>query len=397
MRVVCLGGGPAGLYFAILTKLRDPDSEVLVVERNPRGVTHGFGVVFWDDLLNGLQQSDPKSAELVKAKALQWWAQEVHVAGRRPAQVGGYGFAIGRHDLLAILTKRAIELGVRIQFEQTATDLAEWSDADLIVASDGANSQVRTQLAEQFTPQIAAGRNYYIWLGTTKPFDAFTFAFEKTPAGWVWLHGYRYNDHTSTCIVECTSSTWHGLELDRLPLDEGIAVVQKIFVGQLDGHDLISGLGGGTAARWQNFQRVTNQNWFHQNVVLLGDAAHTTHFSIGSGTRLAMEDSISLDRALRQHELPTALRHYQAERKAATELRQAAADSSAKWLENIDDHDEYMESDPVRFAYSLRTRRDGSPSGLSWLLHRATQHPLGRAARRSVSAAKRKALARAAR
>ncbi|HTF47166.1 MAG TPA: FAD-dependent monooxygenase [Pseudonocardia sp.] len=398
MRVVCLGGGPAGLYFAILTKLRDPDSDVVVVERNPRGVTHGWGVVFWDDLLHSLYRTDSTTAELLKANALQWWAQEVHVGAQPPAQAGGYGFAIGRHELLTILTDRAIALGVTVQFDRTATTLADWSDADLIVASDGANSPVRTQLAEHFKPQIEVGTNYYIWLGTNKTFDAFTFAFEKTPAGWLWFHGYRFNDKTSTCIVECPSSTWHELELDRLGPDEGISVVQKIFADKLGGHELTNKLGGASTARWLNFQRVSNHAWFHKNIVLVGDAAHTTHFSIGSGTRLAIEDSIALDQAIRQHhDLPAALRQYQIERKAATELRQAAADSSAKWFENINALGEQMDSDPVRFAYSLRTRKEGSPSGVSWLLHRATQYPLGRAGRRWVSTVKRKASARAER
>jgi anthraniloyl-CoA monooxygenase len=389
MRVVCLGGGPAGLYFAILTKLRDPASDVVVVERNPRGVTYGWGVVFWDDLLDSLYRADKKSGELIKASARQWYAQEVYVGTESPAQAGGYGFSIGRNDIREILTDRAAELGVKVIFDHPVTDVKEWADADLVIACDGANSQVRTQLAAHFEPQVETGSNYYIWLGTKKVFDAFTFAFVETPSGWIWFHGYRFNADTSTCIVECSPRTWRGLGLDQLPPDDGIAVVQHIFADKLDGHPLINRLGGSVTARWLNFTRITNLRWFHDNIVLMGDAAHTTDFSIGSGTKLAMEDAIALDRAIGQHaDLPAALRAYQAERKAATLLRQTAARSSAEWFENIDD---YINANVVTFAYSLRARRDlsRSPSGLPWLLHRATQYPLGRAGRRWVSTVRR--------
>jgi anthraniloyl-CoA monooxygenase len=380
------------LYFAILSKLRDPRGEVTVFERNPRGVTYGWGVVFWDDLLDNLRRGDGSSARRIQAGARQWYDQQACVGAQAPAHMGGYGFSIGRSLLLSILTARAEELGVDLRFEHPVDDLARLAGADLVVGADGANSRVRQLGAPHFAPRVDVGRNHYIWLGTHKVFDVFTFAFERTAAGWIWFHGYRFNDDTSTCIVECSPRTFHGLGLDTLGPDEGVALLQDIFARHLDGHRLINQRAGLANTPWLNFTRISNRRWFHHEVVLLGDAAHTTDFSIGSGTKLAIEDAIGLDRALRTcpHRLPDALRTYQHDRAAAVTRRQDAARSSAAWFENVDHH---IETDPVRFAYSLRTRRDGAVplASLSWLLHQATQYTAGRAARRWVSTAKRRA------
>jgi anthraniloyl-CoA monooxygenase len=386
LKIVCVGAGPAGLHFAILSKLRDPATEVTVLERNPRGVTNGWGVVFWDDLVHGLRRSDAEVARQILADANQWHDQEVQVGEAKPARMGGYGYSIGRARLLDILTARAESLGVRLEFG-AEVDATRFADADLVVAADGANSRTRATYADHFQPTIESGRNYYIWLGTRKLFDIFTFAFEETPAGWVWLHGYRFSDEYSTCIFECSPETWHGLGLDTMELDDGIEMMAKVFARELDGHELINQTGRSGKLPWLRFTDITNQRWYHQNVVLLGDAAHTTHFSIGSGTKLAIEDAIGLDQALRAHaQIPDALAAYQAERSSAVGVRQQAARVSTAWFENVAEH---ITVDPVRFAYSLRTRRE-QPAGLSWVLHRATQYRAGQVARRWVSTAKRR-------
>ncbi|WP_028934445.1 FAD-dependent monooxygenase [Pseudonocardia spinosispora] len=386
MNVVCVGAGPAGLYFAILTKLREPGAAVRVVERNPRGVTYGWGVVFWDDLVNSLRHSDPETTRLILEDANKWHDQEVQVGEAKPARMGGYGYSIGRARLLEILTARAESLGVTVEFDAEVGPDETFPDADLVVAADGANSRTRAQYAEHFAPTIESGRNYYIWLGTRKLFDIFTFAFEQTSAGWVWLHAYRFSNEYSTCIFECSPETWKGLGLDTMSIDEGLTLMQKVFARELDGQELITQIGP-TGRPWLNFADITNRAWHHDNVVLMGDAAHTTHFSIGSGTKLALEDAIGLDRAMRAHaDLPSALAAYQADRAASVAVRQASARASTAWFENVAEH---IKTDPVRFSYALRTRRE-QPAGLSWLLHRATQYRAGQIARRWVSTAKRK-------
>ncbi|MDT5027223.1 MAG: anthraniloyl-CoA monooxygenase [Micromonosporaceae bacterium] len=392
MKIVCVGAGPAGLYFAILSKLRDPGVDVRVVERNPRGVTNGWGVVFWDDLLAALARTDPESARRIRATANQWHDQQVHVGAAKPARMGGYGFSIGRARLLEILTSRAESLGVRVDFDTRSEDpVADFPDADLVVAADGANSRIRARYAEELEPTIEEGRNRYIWLGTHKTFDVFTFAFERTSAGWLWFHGYRFNSDTSTCIVECPPGTWDGLGLGELDLDGSVALLQDVFAGELDGHELINQSGLAGVSPWLRFADVTNQHWSHGNVVLVGDAAHTTHFSIGSGTKLAIEDAIGLDRAMRAHAgVAEALAAYQRDRAAAVALRQRAARRSTAWFESVPERIE-IDDDPVRFAYALRTRRDlSAPGGVSWMLHQATQYPLGQRARRLVSSTKRR-------
>ncbi|HEY2206376.1 MAG TPA: FAD-dependent monooxygenase [Pseudonocardia sp.] len=392
MRIVCVGAGPAGLYFAILSKLRDPAAEVTVLERNPRGVTYGWGVVFWDDLMHGLRHGDPVSAASIESGANQWHDQEVHVGDAKPAHMGGYGYSIGRALLLDILTRRAEALGVDVRFDQVVDDAAidsDFSDADLVVAADGVNSRLRARHEDDFGTTVDSASNYYIWLGTHKLFDVFTFAFEKTAAGWVWLHGYQFDDTTSTCIIECSPETWKGLRLDTLDTDEGIALLEGVFARELGGNKLINQTGPNAKTSWLRFNDVTNRRWWHGRVALMCDAAHTTHFSIGSGTKLAIEDAVGLDRAMRAHQdVPAALAAYERDRATAVAERQGSARSSTAWFEHVDSH---IDTDPTRFAYSLRTRRDGKTAGgVSFLLHRATQYRAGRLGRRLISSTKRK-------
>lgn len=355
MNIVCIGGGPAGLYFAISMKLRDPTHDITVVERNPRGVTFGWGVVLSDETLGNLRDNDPESAREIQDSFAHWDDIEVHVRGKGSVRSGGHGFVgIGRKHLLDILARRAEGLGVDLRFESEVEDLSQFAEADLIVACDGINSRVRRSYADRFRPDIDARQNKYIWLGTHKVFDAFTFAFEKTEAGWVWIHAYHFDEDTSTCIVECSQETWEGLGFDRLGPDESVALMEEIFEPYLDGHSLINDARHLGKTPWLNFQRISNEKWFHENIVLMGDAAHTAHFSIGSGTKLALEDAIGLADKLHEHEdLGSALEDYQEERRTAVLQLQSSARNSTEWFENIP---RYIHQDAMQFAYSLLTR-----------------------------------------
>ena len=355
MKIVCIGAGPAGLYFAISMKLRNPDHDITVVERNPAGVTFGWGVVFSDQTLGNLHDNDPESARVIRDNFAHWDDIEVYVRGEKMSRSSGHGFVgIGRKHLMDILARRATDLGVDIQFEREVEDLSESSDADLIVACDGINSRVRELYADKFRPDIDTRGNKFIWLGTHKLFDAFTFAFEKTRAGWVWIHGYRFDRDTSTCIVECSQETWKELGFGELGADESIALCEEIFEPYLEGRSLINNARHLANAPWINFRRINNETWFHDNIVLMGDAAHTAHFSIGSGTKLALEDAIALAEKLHEHEdRQAALEAYEDERRLEVLKLQSAARNSTEWFENIE---RYMNQEPMQFTYSLLTR-----------------------------------------
>lgn len=355
MRITCVGGGPAGLYFAILMKERDRDHEITVYERNPVGVTYGWGVVFWDDLLDHLNASHPPTAREIGANAFRWNGQQLAVEGRDPVHLEGPGYGIGRHRLLELLIDRARALGVEIRFEHEVEAGSQSPEGDLIVACDGVNSGLRQLHAGDFGTDVHVGRNKYIWLGTTKVFDRFTFAFVPTAAGWIWCHAYGFDVETSTFIVECSPETWAGLGFDRLGEHETVALLEQLFASQLEGHRLHASDKANGAFQWLNFRTLTNETWHNENIVLMGDAAHTTHFTIGSGTKLALEDAIAL--AAKLSEVPTleqALVDYERERKLALRFAQTDARFSARWFESVR---RYIELDPQRLFVLLRLRR----------------------------------------
>jgi anthraniloyl-CoA monooxygenase len=384
MRITCVGGGPAGLYFAVLAKLADPSHDITVLERNPEGVTYGWGVVFWDDLLDDLFRYDPVSARRISEAAYQWDEYEVRASGKSVTHLAGYGFSLGRHKLLDILTNRARELGVEISHSAPCWDSPEKSD--LVVACDGAGSLLREQHADHFAPEIETGRNKYIWLGTPHVFRTFTFGFEHTPAGWIWFHAYPFADGRSTFIVECTPETWRALEFDRLDADRGTARLAEIFAGHLDGQPLIDHRASTGGTGWLNFRRITNRRWDHGNVALMGDAAHTTHFAIGSGTKLAMQDAMALaDAVASGDDLPVALERYEHRRKTALAPLQRAAAASSAWFERMPDSAGLPAN---QFSYALSNRRGEYPTW-RYVLHLTTQRRVPRTLLRWTLSARR--------
>ncbi|MCV6592236.1 MAG: bifunctional salicylyl-CoA 5-hydroxylase/oxidoreductase [Silicimonas sp.] len=357
MRIACLGGGPAGLYFAISMKLRDPSHEVVVFERNRADDTFGWGVVLSDDALDNLQENDPASAQSIRDHFAYWDDIAVVHDGTRTVS-GGHGFAgIGRMQMLLILQARARELDVDLRFETDYGDVeALRADYDLVVAADGINSAVRTLYADHFQPEIDVRACKFIWLGTHQKFDdAFTFIFEKTEHGWIWGHVYQFDDDTATFIVECAQDTWDNFGFEDMSKDEIIETCRKTFEAHLGGHELMSNaahLRG--SAVFMNFPRVLCQKWHHENVVLLGDASATAHFSIGSGSRLAFDSAIALADLL--HTEPTmeaAFTRYQEDRRLEVLRLQSAARNSLEWFEEVE---RYLPMDPVQFNYSLLTR-----------------------------------------
>ncbi|WP_114952567.1 bifunctional salicylyl-CoA 5-hydroxylase/oxidoreductase [Sphingosinicella terrae] len=357
MRIACLGGGPAGLYFAISMKLRDPRHEIALFERNRADDTFGWGVVFSDQTVDNLMANDPVSGAVIRDEFAHWDDIDVHIHGQR-IRSSGHGFiGIGRKRLLRILQDRARALGVALHFEHEASaDLDDWADYDLVIAADGANSRIRTRYEPHFSVDVQVRRNKFFWFGTPKVFDAFTFAFEETAAGWVWAHAYRFDSERSTFIVEMAPEAWAGLGLDRMDQAEAIALCERIFARYLDGQPLISNaahLPGPQA--WLNFRRIVCERWSYRNLILLGDAAHTAHFSIGSGTKLALEDAIKLAEVLNRPGLgrDQALAEYQAERNLEVLKLQNSARNSTEWFETLD---RYLDFEPIQFAYSLLTR-----------------------------------------
>ena len=367
MKIVCLGGGPAGLYFGLLMKLQDPTNDVVVVERNRPYDTFGWGVVFSDATMGNLREADPVSAATIGDAFNRWDDVEVHFKGEA-VRSGGHGFiGIGRKKLLNILQARCDEVGVQLVFEQYVEDdqeIARKYGADLVLASDGLNSLVRKRYTDTFRPDIDTRKCRFVWLGTKKMFDAFNFIFVQTEHGWFQAHAYRFEDGTSTFIVETPEETWKAAGIDQMSQEEGIAYCEKLFAPYLDGHALISNashLRG--SAIWIQFPRVICERWVHWNdidgkrvpVVLMGDAAHTAHFSIGSGTKLALEDAIELARTLKNVDAPleAALEHYEAVRSVEVLKIQNAARNSTEWFENVA---RYAGLEPEQFAYSLLTR-----------------------------------------
>ena len=356
MRIAVIGGGPGGLYCAALCKQLDPTHEVTVWERNAAGDTFGFGVVFSDETLGGIEHADPAVFAAMRRHTVRWDDIDVHHRGVVTTS-GGHGFsAMGRRELLAILQERCAEVGVTTHFRTPAPDLSDLrATHDLVIASDGANSAVRA--AGPFGGRVQTGRSRYMWLGTDRVFDAFTFDVRETPHGVMQLHGYPYGPGASTVIVEMHDDVWRrafaGVAAEGLAAGENdtasIALVGELFGELLDGAKLL-----GNNSRWLAFPTVTTQTWRDSHVVLLGDAAHTAHFSIGSGTKLAMEDALALAAGL--HEQPSveqALAAYEDERRPVVASTQRAATASREWFEDIG---HYVHQHPQQFAFNIVTR-----------------------------------------
>ena len=365
MKIVCIGGGPAGLYFALLMKQMNPAHDVTVVERNKPYDTFGWGVVFSDATMDNMRDWDPVTAAQVEQAFNHWDDIELLFKGRK-IRSGGHGFVgIGRKHLLNILQARCEQLDVKLVFETDAQSDEDYADADLIIASDGVNSRIRTLHADIFKPDIVTRPNRFIWLGTKKVYEAFTFDFVRTEHGWFQAHIYKFDDETSTFIVETTEETWKASGLDTADQDQSIAFCEKLFEGNLQGEKLMTNARHLRGSAWINFQRVVCDQWWLRNakgshVVLMGDAVHTAHFAIGSGTKLAIEDAIELARQFKQMgdvpaQIPAVLTAYQEARRVETLRIQNAAWNAMEWFEVCGKR--YCDQlEPEQFMYSMLTR-----------------------------------------
>ncbi|MCP5368784.1 MAG: bifunctional salicylyl-CoA 5-hydroxylase/oxidoreductase [Hyphomicrobiales bacterium] len=350
MKIVCIGGGPASLYFSLLAKKAHPDWDVTIYERNPADVTWGFGVVFSDETMDGFKDADEPTYTAITDSFVHWDDIDIYFKGEKITS-GGHGFAgMQRLRLLQIIEARARELGVVIEHDREITSMDQIPEADLIVAGDGIASFIRDAHADAFETDVVMRPNKFVWLGTTKKFDAFTFYFNEDRHGLWRAHCYQYMPGTSTFIVECTEDTWRHAGLDTATEADTLAYCEKVFAEELGEDRLVS-----NNSVWRTFPRVKNGKYFHDNIVLLGDALHTAHFSIGSGTKLAMEDAIALSDALNAHAaLPDALAAFQAERQPVVDSLQRAAQVSMEWFEEVERYHRTLE--PMQFAYSLLTR-----------------------------------------
>ncbi len=356
MRIACLGGGPAGLYFAILAKKANPSWDITVFERNRPDSTFGWGVVFSNKTLDGFRAADPETHTAIAAAFRHWDDIDVFFKGRKLTS-SGHGFCgISRMRLLNIFHQRAAGLGVRLIFQNEVIDPDQYSgEFDLVIASDGASSITRRKFDSIFKPNIEERHNRFIWLGTQKRLDAFTFDFRETEWGWFNLHAYRFDEDWSTFIVETPEKNWLKAGIDKMDTEESIALCERLFAERLDGNALISNathLRG--SAVWLKFKRILCEKWHHKNIVLIGDAAHTAHFGIGSGTKLAMEDAMALVGALskRNANIAEALPHYQEEREIEALKLQSAARNRMEWFEQVE---RYVHFEPEQFTYSLLT------------------------------------------
>jgi anthraniloyl-CoA monooxygenase len=350
MDIVSIGGGPAGLFFAILMKRADPAHRIRVLERNRPHDTFGWGVVFSDETLGNIAEADPPTYAAITRAFAHWDAIDIHYRGTVITS-HGHGFSgLARVTLLDILQRRACELGVELAFATEVRDLDEVRGADLVLGADGVNSLVRERLAAHFRPRIDWRPNRFIWLGTTLRLPAFTFLFKEDASGLWRVHAYQFDESHTTFIVETTERAWRRAGLEDGDEDRTVAFCERLFADELQGHPLLK-----NKAVWRSFPIVRNEAWHHDRFVLLGDAAHTAHFSIGSGTKLAMEDAIALSGALARHgSVPEALQAYEAERRPVVASTQRAAATSLRWFEETERYFGALE--PLQFAASLLTR-----------------------------------------
>ncbi len=388
MKITCVGGGPAGMYCAILAKLRDRRHDVTVVERNRPGATHGWGVSWSDELLDELYAQDPLTGRRLRVASREWNGQRVCIDDRAPVHIGGrYGYAINRAAMQDILTDRARELGVRLRYEEMVDNACEL-DSDLVVAADGVGSRLRTRHAAAFRPTFTPGRNRYTWLGTTKVVPTFQWHFRSTPAGWVWAWTYPSATNSSTFIVECAPSTWSGLGFDRLGPDAQLRRIERIFAPVLEGHPVLQPPRAAVRQEWVTFREIRCARWYHRNVALVGDAAHTTNFGIGSGTSLGLLDAVALvEHALVPGvDLADGLAAYDRVRRPQVERVQDTAMASMRWFEEADAR--LNAHAPVNVAYSIFDRRNDQPPW-RYQVHLATQIEPLRRVRSGVTLARR--------
>jgi anthraniloyl-CoA monooxygenase len=356
MKIACLGGGPAGLYSAISIKLRDAAHDVTVFERNRPDDTFGWGVVFSNETFDNIAANDEASAQAIREHFAYWDDIAVHYRGQRIVSTG-HGFSgIARKTLLLLLQERAKELGAKLRFQTEIGSAGELTgEYDVVIAADGLNSRTRNEFAHAFKPAIETRKNKFVWLGTRQKFDdAFTFIFEETEHGWVWAHAYQFDADTATFIVECSEETWRKFGFAAMTQEESCQTCERIFERFLGGHRLMSNAAHLRGSAWLNFPRVLCETWSHDNIVLMGDAAATAHFSVGSGTKLAMESAISMaDYLASEPTFEAAFAKYEDARRTEVLRLQSAARNSLEWFEDVE---RYLHLDPVQFNYSLLTR-----------------------------------------
>lgn len=350
MKIAIIGGGPGGLYFSILIKKAIPNCQIDIYERNKADDSFGFGVVFSDETLGEFLKRDMQSYELIRSK-FAYWDDIIIARDGESVNIAGNGFCgCSRKTLLQLLQQRCTEEGVNLHFEHNVDDLSQFNNADIIVACDGIGSQIRTQFATEFGTKIELKKNRFVWLGSTKPLDAFTYFFRNTEHGLIVAHSYQYQEGMSTWIFECTDATWQKFNFEVTNENDTIAKISEIFKDELDGHSLIS-----NKSHWRQFPHVTNENWYHKNIVLLGDAKATAHYSIGSGTKLAMDSAIGLFDALmaNPNDVQASFQQYDKSRRNTVEMIQYAALVSLDWFENMNRHNQHPF---YQFAFGCMTR-----------------------------------------